>query len=175
MNPNKKNHKLKTYTCRHANKLLTCVANRTVVVRKVCGYECEQAISTKHRLCDGVILMLFGALQVLTSIQLQHSIYIKNANKINISGNHTENSFFFSPCISHKISYFLHICICYNQCMLKLPRDCHHISHKQSVFFFINKKSIYVSFSHILNVAFLFSSVLNQTFDTQNCESHRIH
>ena len=33
--------------------------------------------------------MSFNALQLLTSIQLQHYIY-KNVNKINISGNHIE-------------------------------------------------------------------------------------
>ena len=47
-------------------------------------------VSTKHQLGDCAILMVFNELQLPTSIQL-HYIYIKDANKINISTNQFEN------------------------------------------------------------------------------------
>ena len=47
-------------------------------------------IITKHRLGDGVILVVFNALQLLTSIQFQLFRY-KNANQINIRANQIEN------------------------------------------------------------------------------------
>ena len=51
----------------------------------------QHKITTKHRLGDVLILMVFNTLQLITSIQLQHFMY-KNAKQINISANQIENS-----------------------------------------------------------------------------------
>ena len=73
-------------------------------------YTREQAILAKHLLGDGVILMVFNALQLLRSIQLQHYIY--NANGINISANligyYTvliHNHFYIIPCIGDNTGF----------------------------------------------------------------------
>ena len=52
--------------------------------------------------------------------------------------------------------------------MLKLPMDCLHILHRPSFSFLINPKSTYVTFSPILNVMTLLSSLLYHVVDTCN-------